>query len=163
MEPSAQTRHEYREEIRTAEQFDFDEIDRHLIEENPEHPDSQAVRAEMEREERSSLTADLLRALLDHALPTDLSKSSIRAAGARIVALGWMTGSGKCGLAGMSLNEIAERTGVTRALLSHYVRRFEDAFAYHARGQKSTLARESYVSGASRGWETRRKKQASEA
>jgi hypothetical protein len=79
-----------------------------------------------------------------------------RAAAARLAALSWVHNVN--GVRSLPQKGIAEKIGVTRALISHYVRRAEDRWGFHAPGQKSKISISAYRAAAVAGWETRRQR-----
>jgi DNA-binding CsgD family transcriptional regulator len=147
-------------EIIAAVGFDYDEIDRLLLEDHdPETPETQKLKADWDREGRSSASADLLRLTLESILPPgNLQQGTTRSMGLRCVCLLWMLQSSKHDLGSRSLADIAKKLGVSRAILSFHVRNLEEKLGFHCRGQKGVEARESYKETIQAGWETRREK-----
>jgi hypothetical protein len=96
--------------------------------------------------------------LIDTLIPPRITKSSPQMIGLKVLALGWMIGSGKGQIGSKSQSQIADKLGVTRAILSFWVRHFEKSLGFHGRGQKATAAVESYREASGRGWATRRER-----
>ena len=136
----------------------IDEIDERLIEEDPTHSDSLRVQEEMERDKFRSDPAAILLASLEAVVPGEnLTRAGLQAIGVRVVALLWLIGSGKYGLNAMTLSAVAEKLGVTRALMSHWVRVLEEKFDIHNPRQKRKGAINVYRDASSKGWKTRRR------
>ncbi|MCE9587258.1 MAG: hypothetical protein K8R57_02965 [Verrucomicrobia bacterium] len=138
--------------------FDYDEIDRHLLEEfDPATPETEGLKRDWKREGRSSASSDLLKQTLESLLPVALSGSTAQSLGLRCVCLLWMLQSERHDLGSRPLSEIAKQLKVSRAILSFHVRSLEELLGFfHARGQKAVQARESYKESVKAGWETRR-------
>ncbi len=83
-------------------------------------------------------------------LKTDV-RTFVQTAGRRCLALAWLLGKRPEPLA-----EMARQLGCTRAALSSYVRRLEDATGVHGRGQKGSSTRDTYRANARRSWKLRK-------
>jgi hypothetical protein len=144
-----------------ATDFPFNDIDRRLIDENPDHPDAQQLATILKREARCSVGGEIILKLLEVMLPSaNLSQATPQAIGLKVLTILWMLQTTKQGLGSMSLAQIASKVGVTRAILSHWAKRFEkDLGGFHSRGMKGVLASQSFVESSKRGWKTRRSKQ----
>jgi len=142
--------------------FDYDEIDLHLLEEfDPQTPETERLKSDWEREGRSSASADLLKLTLESLLPANggFGGATSKALGLRLICLLWMLQSDRHNLGSRSLAEIAEKLKVSRAILSFHVRSLEEQLGFfHARGQKAVQARDSYKESVVAGWQTRREK-----
>lgn len=138
--------------------FDFDEVDRHLLEEfDPQTPETERLKQDWKREGRSSASSDLLKQTLESLLPVNISGSTAQSLGLRCVCLLWMLQSERHDLGNRPLSEIAKQLKVSRAIMSFHVRSLEEQLGFfHARGQKAVQARESYKESVKTGWETRR-------
>jgi len=138
--------------------FDYDEIDRNLLEEfDPAIPETERLKNDWKREGRSSASSDLLKQTLESLLPVALSGSTAQSLGLRCVCLLWMLQSERHDLGSRPLSEIAKQLKVSRAILSFHVRSLEEQLGFfHARGQKGIEARESYQQSVKAGWQTRR-------
>lgn len=75
----------------------------------------------------------------------------VTTAGRRALVLSWLLGRRP-----ESLAELARGIGVTRATLSTFARRINDATGLTGRGQKSASSRDTYRSNAKRSWKLRR-------
>jgi hypothetical protein len=148
------------DKIVAAFNFDYDEIDRHLLEEfDQASPETQRLKQDWQREGRSSASSDLLKQTLESLLPVNLSGSTAQSLGLRCVSLLWMLQSERHDLGSRPLAEIAKQLKVSRAIMSFHVRSLENQLGFfHARGQKAVEARESYKESVKAGWETRREK-----
>jgi len=136
-------------------------VDRHLLEEcDPETEETQRLKADWQREGRSSASSDLLKLTLESLLPANgFGGATSKALGLRCICLLWMLQSDRHDLGSRSLAEIAEELGVSRAIMSFHVRSLEEQLGFfHARGQKAIEARESYQQSVKAGWQTRREK-----
>jgi len=139
--------------------FDYDAVDQHLLaEHDPETEETQRLKADWQREGRSSASADLLKLTLESLLPANgFIGTTSKALGLRCICLLWMLQSSRHDLGSRSLAEIAKELGVSRAILSFHVRSLEEQLGFfHARGQKAVQARESYKDSVKTGWQTRR-------
>jgi len=138
--------------------FDYDEIDRNLLEEfDPATPETERLKNDWKREGRSSASSDLLKQTLESLMPVNLSGATAQSLGLRCVSLLWMLQSERHDLGSRPLAEIAKQLKVSRAILSFHVRSLEEQLGFfHARGQKAVQARESYKESVKAGWETRR-------
>lgn len=148
-------------EIIAAIGFDYDQIDRDLLDEyDPETPETQKLKADWGREGRSSASADLLKQTLEALLPANtFGAGTSKAMGLRCLCLLWMLQSDRHDLGSRSLADLAKSLKLSRAILSFHVRSLEEQLGfYHARGQKAVEARESYKESVKAGWETRRAK-----
>jgi hypothetical protein len=135
------------------------EIDQRLAAEDPEHEDS--IEFHRFNRERCSEIAYAMRTLLEIMIPSEkISNASATAAGFQVFVLLWLLQSSKGDIGRMSMAAIASKVGCTRALLSHYAKRFEKVLGFHGRGMKSKEASEIFVESSRRGWETRRRKSA---
>ena len=137
-------------------QFPYDSVDRALIEDDPHGIAAQELAEAWAQEDKSGQGAEILLRIIEMLLPDKLNKGSQQGIGAKVICLAWMLQSSKCEIGKKSLKDIASVLGVTRALLSHYVRRYEDKLGFHARGQKLSSSIESYERAAATGWATRR-------
>jgi len=157
-----ETFHAYENDTRIgAFNFDYDAVDQHLLaEHDPETEETERLKADWEREGRSSASADLLKLTLESLLPANgFGGATSKALGLRCICLLWMLQSERHDLGSRSLAEIAEGLGVSRAIMSFHVRSLEEQLGFfHARGQKAVEARESYQESVRAGWETRREK-----
>jgi transposase-like protein len=137
----------------------FDEIDRRLIEESPDHPDALEVAKALDRESRCSVAGEAVLRALELLMPSErLSKKTAHTMGVRAVCLLWAIGSSKHEIGNQSMAALARRIGTSRALLSHWIRTYERQLGLHVRGQKSVTGSQSYVESSLRGWETRRRR-----
>ena len=144
-----------------AYNFDHDEIDRLLFaEHDPETPETQKLKADWDREGRSSASSDLLKLTLESLLPANgFGLGTSKALGLRCISLLWMLQSDKHDMGSRSLADLAKELKVSRAIMSFHVRSLENQLGFHhARGQKAVEARESYKESVKAGWETRRAK-----
>lgn len=137
--------------------FDHDEIDRRLVDDGDIEA-AEELRDVWEREQKCSDAGEILLRLLDTLIPSRITKSSGQMIGLKVLALGWMIGSGKGGIGSQPQSQIAAKLGVTRAIFSFWVRHFEKSLGFHARGQKATEAVVSYRAASGRGWATRRER-----
>jgi hypothetical protein len=137
--------------------FDHDEIDRRLVDDGDIEAAAE-LRDVWEREQKCSDAGEVLLRLVDLLIPSRITKSSGQMIGLKVLALGWMIGSGKGGIGEKSQSQIAEKLGMSRAIFSFWVRHFEKSLGFHARGQKATEAVESYREASGRGWATRRER-----
>jgi predicted transcriptional regulator len=87
-----------------------------------------------------------------------LSAATLEAIGVRVIVLLWALQSQKWDLCGMSQSEIARKIGKTKADVSPWVKRNEEEFGIHARGQKMLESSKVYKVSAKAGWSTRREK-----
>jgi len=146
-------------QIISAINFELDLVDRHLLAEfDPETPETQKLKADWDREGRSSASSDLLKLTLESLLPANIfGAGTSKAMGLRCICLLWMLQSDRHNLASRSLADLAKSLKVSRAILSFHVRSLEEQLGFHhARGQKGVVARESYKESVKAGWETRR-------
>lgn len=134
--------------------FNYDEIDRNLAVAGDAKVERE-LRDLWSNEERCSEGAEVLSRLLDLLIPVAIDCRTLQAIGVKAVCLAWMIQSGKADLGSESLAQIAKRLGVTRALLSHWIRHFEESLGFHSRGQKLSSTPAVFAESASRGWETR--------
>lgn len=141
--------------------FDRNEIDRLLVD-NGDQKAAEELREIWEKEAKCSAGGEILLRLVELLLPTRISKITPQAVGLRVLVLAWMIGSQKSDIGSQSLADLAKRLKVTRAILSHWVRHYEEALGFHARGQKRSGAVESCTESAYVGWETRRSRKAAE-
>jgi len=137
--------------------FDFDEIDERLAAEKPSHPDSKAFQKYQEHEERISSPAEMFVRLLDMILPESISVAALPTIGIRLLCVAWIIQHGHKDIHGRPQSEIARKIGVTRALMSFYVRAIEKILGtrIHSRAQKSTRTPLIYKQSALEGWKTR--------
>lgn len=140
--------------------FNFDEVDRLLIQADPDGEGAKEMRAIWEDEERCSVKGEILHRFIEAVIPDNVGIGSCQSIGLRVIALAWMIGVQKGNIASRALADIAKDSEVTRAILSYWVRRYEEAFGIHARGQKRKGSIESYRECVHRGWETRRARKA---
>ena len=142
----------------------FDDIDRRLIDEVPDHADSIVVARALDREARCSEAGEAVLRTLELILPAGgLSKSTPQTMGIRALCLLWAIGSSKHGIGNQSMAELADRTGTSRAIFSHWIRSYERQLGLHVRGQKTVTGSQSFMESSVRGWNTRRKKKAQAA
>jgi hypothetical protein len=152
--------HEYRDWILDNaghDHFDHDEIDRRLVDDGDIEA-AEELRDVWERQQKCSDKGEILLRLVDLLIPTRITKSSAKMIGLKVLALGWMIGSGKGNIGSKSQSQIAAKLDVTRAILSFWVRHFEKSLGFHARGQKQAGAVQSYQEASGRGWATRRER-----
>lgn len=98
-----------------------------------------------------------LKRLLEKLISADgLTSATLEGIGVRVLALLWALQSQKLDLCGMSQSELGQRIGKTKADISHWVKRNEQEFGIHARGQKMIESTKSYKKAARVGWKTRR-------
>jgi hypothetical protein len=148
-------------EIIAAVGFDYDEIDRLLLaEHDPETQETKKLKADWDREGRSSASSDLLKLTLEALLPSNhFGAGTSKAMGLRCICLLWMLQSDRHDMGSRSLADLAKDLKVSRAILSFHVRSLEEQLGFHhARGQKAVEARESYKESVKAGWQTRRVK-----
>ena len=146
-------------EIIAALAVDYDLFDRDLLAEyDPQTPETERLKADWDREGRSSASSDLLKLTLESLLPANIfGAGTSKAMGLRCICLLWMLQSDHHNLASRSLADLAKSLKVSRAILSFHVRSLEQQLGFHhARGQKGVVARESYKESVKAGWETRR-------
>ena len=155
--------HDHQVEELTPHQFDFDEIDRALISGDPNGIAARELAEAWKSEEKCGQSAEVLSRLIDLLLPDKLNKLSAKASGVKLLALGWMVQAGSGRIGSLPLSAIAKRTGMTRAILSYWVRHFEEHLGFHARAQKLSGSVASYEASAVTGWETRRANAAKKA
>ena len=148
--------HDFAVEELVPTQFPYDSVDRALIEDDPDGLAARELSEAWAREEKSGQGAEILLRLVEMLLPNNLQKGSHRGIGTKVICLAWMLQSSKGGIGEKSLKDIAATLGVTRALLSYFVRRYEDTLGMHARGQKLSSSVPSYETSAHTGWKTRR-------
>lgn len=134
------------------------EIDlRHILESLPE--DSREFLEEYIESIHSTDAASQLKHMLERLGGTaGLSVATLEAIGVRVISLLWSLQSQKWDLCGMSQTEIGYRIGKTKADISHWVKRNEQDFGIHARGQKMLESSKAYRQSAKDGWSTRRGK-----
>jgi hypothetical protein len=137
--------------------FDHDEIDRRLVDDGDIEA-AEELRDVWEREQKCSDAGEILMRLLETLIPSRITKSSAQMIGLKVLALGWMIGSGKGGIGEKSQSEIAQKLGMSRAIFSFWVRHLEKSLGFHARGQKKAGAVESYQEASAQGWATRRER-----
>jgi len=144
-----------------AVQFNFDEVDAHLLAEHDpdlDTADESLLRAELE-EGRASLGADILREMVMKMIGehrrASLAPGFLRAVSLKFTALAWLLEIE--GMGGKSLAEIAQAIGTSKAVLSVHVRLLNDVFGMMCRGQKSVSARESMREATIRAWREGRK------
>jgi hypothetical protein len=96
--------------------------------------------------------AEVLRKFINFALgeTADSKARWAEIAGKRLIALATVLEIGPC--AGRSLQEVAEKAGCTRALLSHYCVTFSKEAGINFRRQKTAEAREKYAKGTKGAW-----------
>jgi len=135
--------------------FDHDEIDRQLVEAGDLEAESELWQV-WEREAKCSAGGEILMRLIDLLLPSSINPGSPQKIGIKLIALAWMMQAQRGDLGSMPMARIARKLKVSRAILSHWVRHFEKALGFHARGQRRTSAIAIYQKAAARGWETRR-------
>jgi len=137
----------------------FDEIDRRLIEEAPDHEDSIVVAHALDHEARCSEAGEAVIRVLELIVPSGgITKSTPQTMGVRALCLLWAIGSTKHDIGSKSMAELADRTGISRAIYSHWIRTYERQLGMHCRGQKSVTGSAVYAESSIRGWETRRRK-----
>jgi len=141
--------------------FDHDEIDRRLVQAGDIEAEAELHEA-WQSEDKCSDRGEILLRLIETLLPSRISQCSSQNIGLKLIALAWMCGVQKGDLGSMPMAQIAKKLKVSRAILSHWVRHFEKALGFHARGQKTTGAVETYRVSSRQGWETRRQRVASE-
>ena len=156
--------HDWLLEVTQPSQFDFDEIDRSLVDDAPDHPDSVELRRLFRESERSSEIATALLIALEMCLPRSktqisISQKTARVAGAKLLTLLWMLRSERLDLARIGQTQVAQGLGCTRALISHYARYWNKATGLRCRMQKMEGASQSYRAASERGWATRRSKE----
>lgn len=134
------------------------EIDERLAQENPEHEES--LEFFRLNRGRCSEAAEAMLKLLELLMPEKgrILPSTPSSLGYQVLVLLWLLQSTKGDIGGMSMAAIAEKAGCTRALLSHYAKRFERLLGFHGRGMKGKEASETFFESSRRGWETRRRK-----
>jgi hypothetical protein len=142
----------------------FDEIDRRLIAEAPDNDDAVAVAKALDREARCSEAGEAILRILELIVPSGgITKSTPQTIGVRALCLLWAIGSSKHDIGNQSMAALAERTGTSRAIFSHWIRTYERQLGLHVRGQKTVTGSHSFMESSVRGWETRRKKKAQAA
>ena len=161
--PCTQEQHDKLVEESVPTHFDFDEVDRALIAGDPDGLAARELAEAWRAEEKCGQSAEVFSRLIDLLLPDNLNKLSAKTSGVKLLALGWMVQAGSGRIGSLPLSEIAKRTGMTRAILSHWVRHFEDHLGFHARAQKLSGSVASYEASAVTGWETRRANAAKKA
>jgi hypothetical protein len=130
---------------------------RHILESLPD--DSREFLEEyIDSVHSSDAAAQLKRALERITGTSGLSAATLEAVGIRVITLLWSLQSQKWDLCGMSLSEIGRKIGKTKADVSHWVKRNEEEFGIHARGQKMLESSKVYKASAKAGWSTRREK-----
>ncbi|MFZ0436272.1 MAG: hypothetical protein WAL87_09940 [Chthoniobacterales bacterium] len=134
------------------------EIDERLAQEDPEHEES--LEFFRLNRGRCSEAAEAMLKLLELLMPNKgkFNTSTPSSLGFQVIVLLWLLQSSKGDLGRMSMAAIAEKVGCTRALLSHYAKRFERVLGFHGRGMKGKEASEAFFESSRRGWETRRRK-----
>jgi hypothetical protein len=134
------------------------EIDERLAQEDPEHEES--LEFFRLNRGRCSEAAEAMLKLLELLIPNKgkINTSTPSSLGFQVIVLLWLLQSSKGDIGRMSMAAIAEKAGCTRALLSHYAKRFERVLGFHGRGMKGKEASESFHESSRRGWETRRRK-----
>lgn len=107
----------------------------------------------------SSDAASQLKFMLEKLAGSEgISAATLEAIGIRVLSILWALQSQKWDICGMSLTELGRRTGKTKAIFSHWVKRNERDFGIHARGQKMLESSKAYKQSVQAGWSTRRKK-----
>jgi hypothetical protein len=139
----------------------FDEIDRRLIEESPDSDDAVVVAKALDREALCSEAGEAVLRILELIVPAaGLSKSTPQTMGVRALCLLWAIGSSKHEIGNQSMAALADRTGTSRAIFSHWIRTYERQLGMHWRGQKTVTGSQVFMESSVRGWETRREKKA---
>ena len=152
------TEHEDRDWIlnnANPDHFDHDEIDRRLVDDG-DILAAKELREAWQREERCSDAGEILLRLVDLLLPKRINQGTAQSIGLKVLSLAWMMQSSKGRLGSMPLSQIASKLKVSRAILSFWVRHYEETLGFHARGQKQAGSVASYEASAGRGWATRR-------
>jgi hypothetical protein len=137
--------------------FNYDEIDRRLVDDGDIEA-AEELREAWQRQDKCSDAGEVLLRLVDLLIPARITKSSGQMIGMKVMALGWMIGSGKGGIGEKSQSEITEKLGMSRAIFSFWVRHLEKSLNFHARGQKKAGAVDSYREASAQGWATRRER-----
>jgi hypothetical protein len=97
--------------------------------------------------------------IIESVLPDDrITRSTSESIGHKILVLAWGLQSSKSDIQELSLSELADLTGKTRALFSHYAKEWEAMFGIHFRGMKGQETSEVFRESANRGWKKRHAK-----
>ncbi len=139
--------------------FPYDEVERALMEDDPElNEECRELVKSLEREARSSNAGEIVLRVLELLLPSGrINSTTPQMMGFKAIVLLWMVGSSKQDISSKSLSEIAEQLRVSRAILSYWGKKLEGSLGgFHARGQKRVCASESYLESVQEGWKTRR-------
>ena len=103
-----------------------------------------------------SSAADILKSTLELLIDGEsITSSTPKAIGNRVLVLLWGLQSTKAEICAYSFAQIAERTGESRALFSHYAKMYEDRFGIHFRGMKGQETTEVFKESATESWKER--------
>jgi hypothetical protein len=145
----------------TPGHFDHDEIDHRLVDDGDIEAEEE-LRGVWEKEAKCSAGGEILLRLVDLLLPKRINQGTAQSIGLKVLSLAWMMQSSKGGIGSMPLAQIGSKLKVSRAILSFWVRHYEETLGFHARGQKQAGSVASYEASAGRGWATRRERIAAE-
>jgi hypothetical protein len=136
--------------------------------ENKDDPEAQEILENHEFTSREGVSGNVLLKTLEALIPErdengktfgGLNSAIPQAVGVRVLTLLHMLQSSRCELGAISMNEIAKKTRLSRAIYCHWAKHFERIWGIHSRGMKGTEASKIYKTTSKKGWETRRKKQ----
>jgi hypothetical protein len=134
--------------------------------ENKDDPEAQEILENHEFTSREGVSGNVLLKTLEALIPErdekgksfgTLNSAMPQAIGVRVLTLLHMLQSSRCELGAISMNEIAKKTGLSRAIYCHWAKHFERIWGIHSRGMKGVEASKIYKQTAKEGWETRRK------